>query len=252
MYQKERLESILKIVKSNGYTTVKYLTNTLHYSNATINRDLNYLEKQKQIKRTYGGVEIEDASAVPLPFRYHKMKAEKRRIGERAASFVSDGDTVFIDASTTGEYMAEFLAEKKNLTVITNNMALAARLSEYDICVYCLGGKIVEAPSMLDGVDAVECAMRHKADKMFFSTGYVTDDGRIGTGETYYLLHKSMAGNSKEIYFLVDHEKADAESLSKRFNRFLFAFDKVHCVISGHEFSEETRRKFPATRFEKV
>lgn len=252
MYQKERLESILKIVERNGYTTVKYLTDTLHYSRATINRDLNYLEKQKQIRRTYGGVEIEESPNVPLPFRYHKLKAEKRRIGERAASFIEDGDTVFIDASTTGEFMAEFLAEKKNLTVLTNNMALAARLSAYGICVCCLGGRVVEAPSMLDGVDTVACAMRHKADKMFFSTGYVTDDGRIGTAETYYLLHDTMARNSKEIYFLVDHEKADDESLSKRFNRFLFAFDKVHCVISGHEFGEETRNKFPNTRFEKV
>ena len=251
MYQKERLDEILKLVKENGYVTVKYLTNALHYSNATVNRDLNHLESQGLITRTYGGVEAKEDTGVKLPFRYHKMKAEKRKIGERAASFVRDGETIFIDGSTTGEYMAEFLAGKKDLTVVTNNMTLAIRLSEYGISVYCLGGKVVEPPSMLDGVDTVASAARHKAHKMFFSTGFVTEDGKIGTAETYYLMHQTMVENSEEVYFLADHEKAD-NVLPKRFNRILFDLSKVRCVISGHEFSEETKRKFPNTLFEKV
>ena len=71
MYQKERLDCIFNIVKEYGYVTVKFLSSKLHYRNATINRDLNILEKQKMIKRTYGGVEIEEASNANLPFRYH-------------------------------------------------------------------------------------------------------------------------------------------------------------------------------------
>ena len=43
MYQKERLEQILSIVRQYGYVTVKFLVNELHYSNATVNRDLNVL-----------------------------------------------------------------------------------------------------------------------------------------------------------------------------------------------------------------
>lgn len=251
MYQKERTDAILKLVKENGYVTVKYLTNALHYSNATINRDLNYLERQKTLKRTYGGVEAIEETFSALPFRYHKMKAEKRKIGERAASFVCDGDVIFIDASTTGEYMAEFLAERKDLTVITNNMTLAVRLSEYGISVCCLGGTVVEPPSMLDGSDTVNCAMRHRADKMFFSTSFVTEDGNIGTSDMYYLLHETMAKNSTEIYYLADHEKTD-ETSPKLVNRILFDFERVYCVISGHEFKKETQLRFPNTRFEKV
>ena len=48
MYQKERLDHILQIVKGYGYVTVKYLVANLHYSNATINRDLNLLEKHAE------------------------------------------------------------------------------------------------------------------------------------------------------------------------------------------------------------
>ena len=52
MYQNERLESIVKIVKQYGYVTVKHLVSELHYSNATINRDLNILEKQGRVRRS--------------------------------------------------------------------------------------------------------------------------------------------------------------------------------------------------------
>ena len=81
MFQTERIEAIINILKQNGYVTVKYLTEELHYSNATINRDLNMMKKQKLIKRSYGGVELIDRQDISLPFRYHKMKSAKNKIG---------------------------------------------------------------------------------------------------------------------------------------------------------------------------
>lgn len=248
MYQKERLDNILYIVKKNGYVTVKYLVSALHYSNATINRDLNVLESQKKVRRSYGGVEYVERKGVALPFRYHFMRSEKLKIGKKAAEFVQDGDTVFIDASTTAEYMTEYLTEKKNITVITNNMALVMHLSEYGINAICLGGKIIEPPYMLSGVETVENAMKHRADKMFFSTGYVSEDGQIGGGEGYFLLHSVMKNNSKEVYFLVDHEKLSQLPP----NLYLFDFSKITGVISDYEFSEETQRKYSNTKFYKV
>ena len=50
MYQKERLENIMNIMKKYNYVTVKFLVEELHYSTATINRDLNVLANQKLIK----------------------------------------------------------------------------------------------------------------------------------------------------------------------------------------------------------
>ena len=51
MYQKERLDEILDILKTHGYVSVKFLTEKLCYSTATVNRDLNVLEKQKLVHR---------------------------------------------------------------------------------------------------------------------------------------------------------------------------------------------------------
>lgn len=247
MYRQERLNSIMDILKKNGYVTVKFLTEELHYSNATINRDLNVLEKQKLIKRSYGGVEIEADTSNALVFRYHKMKTAKNNIGKTASKFIKDGDTVFIDGSTTAQYIGKYITERKNLTVITNNIALVTYLSEYSINVICLGGRVVEIPSMLDGAETVENAMKYRADKMFFSIGSITDDGKLGTGDMYYLLHKAMIKNSGKAFLLIDSGK-----LNRQAPKF-FPPDVVpDCIISDYDFKEETKKRLKNTKFIKA
>lgn len=248
MYQKVRQDAILEILQRQGYATVRQLTQELHYSTATINRDLNFLESQKLIKRSYGGAELTHSSSIPLPFRYHKMKTAKRHIGKIAASFVRDGDTIFIDGTTTTQYMAQYLADRKELTVITNNIALVSFLSKYDISVICLGGKVVEIPHMLCGPETIENASVYHADKMFFSTASMTPDGRIGSSGLYHLLHRTMAKNSDQIFYLADHEKIGP----LRSDLYLFSADRVDYVISDHTFPQETLDRFPTTEFVSV
>ena len=183
MNAKDRQERILEILKQQGYVTVKYLVDALQYSSATVNRDLNAMEERQLLTRSYGGVELVQSSYVPIPFRSHKMRAEKQHIGRAAAALVQDGDTIFIDGSTTAQCMAQYLSHRKDLTVITNNMMLAVDLSSHSIKVICLGGTVVEAPSMLCGIETVENAARYRVDKMFFATKAATSEGLIASGE---------------------------------------------------------------------
>ena len=244
MYQKERISQIMKILEANGYSTVKFLTEQLHYSTATINRDLNIMEKQNLIERSYGGVELVEKKNVPFPFRYHKMKTAKAKLSKAAADFVTDGDTIFIDATTTTQYMAKFLTDKKNITVITNNCAIVSLLSEYGIRVICLGGEVVDAPYLLSGTLTVENAMKYNADKMFFSTYSVSEDGVIDSCAAYDLLHKVMKNNAKEVFYLADHEK-----LNKPSSMNLFDFTNVDVVITDFPFKDEVQKKYNKTQF---
>lgn len=247
MYKQERLNSIIDILKKNGYVTVKFLVEELHYSNATINRDLILLEKQQLIKRSYGGVEIAKDISNTLPFRYHKMKTAKNNIGKTASKFIKDGDTIFMDGSTTSQYIGKYITEKKDITVITNNIALVTYLSEYNINVICLGGKVVEIPSRLSGPETVENAMKYRADKMFFSIGAVGEDGRMGTSDTYYLLLKAMMHNSKEVFLL-----ADSGKINRKAPRFFSPDTKIDYIISNYDFPKETKEKLKSVKFIKV
>ncbi len=244
MESKSRQDRILEILEEQGYVTVKYLTGLLHYSTATVNRDLNALQSRQLIRRSYGGVEPVRSHYVPVFFRTHKMRAEKKYIGKQAASFVRDGDTVFIDGSTTAQCMEEYLVHRKDLTVITNNIVLAANLSAHDIKIICLGGTIVEPPSMLCGIETVENAARYRVDKMFFATKAASASGLIASGEYYDPMLKTIAKHADKIFYLVDHKKID-----QPFNELYGDFGCVHCVISDFDFPPETKKAFTDTDF---
>lgn len=239
----ERRNEILDILKKEGYVTVKYLCTVLHYSSATINRDLNILESQQMVKRSYGGVELVHSQYIPVCFRAHKMHIEKRWIGSAAAEYVKDGDTIFIDGSTTSQYMEQYLLQRKNLTVVTNNIALAANLSVHNINVICLGGTIVEPPCMLYGPESVENAEKYRVNKMFFSTSALSCNGMIASG-VYDIMLKTISKNADEVFYLVDYKK-----VGQNFNRAYGNLNDVDYVISNYEFDDKIKQRYGKTKF---
>ena len=241
---KKRIEQVLDIIKEQRYVTVKYLCENLHYSTATINRDLNDLQRQKLIVRHYGGAEFIEKKGVPLVFRYHKMRPVKRAISTRAATYIQEGMTVFIDGSTTAQYMAEHIQSIKDLTVITSNLNLVTHLSEAGVRCICLGGPIIESPYIVGGYDAAEQIGTYTVDIAFFSVGAISAEGLIFDTPGYYELHRAMLVNAKRNILLVDHEKV---GLSR--NRVLCDFSKVHTVISDYQFSDIVQQTFADTEF---
>ena len=244
MSQKLRQEEIVRILKKQKFATVKTLVSMINYSSATINRDLNALEKLGVVSRSYGGVEIVEKAIPALPYRYDYMKKEKRHIGREGAKLINNGDTVFIGASTTTEYLAQFLLNKKDITVITHDLKLALNLGEEGIKTICLGGQIIEAPSMLAGTETIENTQKYHADKTFISVGNVSPDGQVGVSECFYLIYKTMIKNSKEVYLLVDRKKINTSITLE-----LCDFSKITGVISDYDFPESTKQKFKNTKF---
>ncbi len=243
MYSNERMHRILEILKLYNYVPVKHLINNLHYSTATINRDLNALAKQGLIKRTYGGVELVQAKGVPMDMRYHKMKHEKRLIAAAAAKYIKDGDVIFLDCSTTTQYIIEFIKHRKNLTVITNNVSAVSELSSHGITVICLGGKVAEPPYGLCSAETISNAMSYTANKVFFSTSAFYKNGEIGAG-FYRELIKAMMNNSKEAFFL-----ADSNKLERSAPRILCDLSEIKYIFSDYEFTDDVKAKFSNTVF---
>lgn len=249
MYQKERVAMILNILKENGYVNVKYLCSEVGYSKATINRDLNYMEEQKLVRRSYGGVELAENKAVSLEFRYHKMKNEKKRISKAAANLVEDGDVIFTAFGTTTEYMARYLLNKKDITVITNNISVATFLSDYpNIKTICLGGEFIEPPYMLGGELCVKNILSYKVDKLFFSTHSINaENGDIGIYNIYNLVLSVMVQNAKKIIYMADNSKINAP-----YNMVPVTVDDVDVIISDYKFSDEFKKRFKNTEFVEI
>lgn len=240
----KRIDVILDIIKEKGYVTVKYLCEQLHYSTATINRDLNELQRQELIKRSHGGAGFIEKKYAPLVFRIHENREVKTKLAGAVSQLIEDNMTLFIDGSTTAQFLGKHIIEHKNMRVITNNLNLASFLSEAGVTVVCLGGKIIEAPYIIGGTDTVQHAMSYNADLAFFSTCSFKDDGRILCGEINYTLYKVLMKNSKKSVFMADSSKLDY-----KITRMLCDFSSVSVVVSDYVFSDKIKNMFPETEF---
>ena len=239
------MDTIMKILKENHYATVDYLVEKIRYSPASIRRDLTLLEKQGLVKRSYGGVTLGDANISPYRFRQHSMKTAKNAISKKAAELVKEGDTIFLDGSSTTQYMGHFLTEKKDIVVITSNMLLADFLSEHGITTYCTGGKIVEYPGILGGELVLETLKNFNIDIAFFSSYAFDFEGKItSVGEGGIRNHLFYREHAKKLVYLCGSDKFN---LSGRYAGLTLA--DVDYFISDRQLPDKLKAKFKNTEF---
>lgn len=218
MLKEERYDKILDILEKERYVSASKLSKMLYVSMPTIRRDLAELVRRHQIVRSYGGAKIIQAEHIvaPLDFRKTVNAAEKRALCRSAAKLVQDNDIIFIDASTTTLQMADFLNDKKGITVITNGIPLATMLVQKGIKTYCTGGEIFENSLAHFGSFAEEFIQRFNIDVLFFSCHGVNEKGMLtdpSLPETQ--IRKVAINQSKKTVFLCDETKF---SLSTPYN----------------------------------
>lgn len=117
-------------------------------SKETVRRDLIELERSGRLVRVHGGaVPPAAAPAVPPEAAYLErtglQQPQKREIARLAASLIQPGQACFLDAGSTTLALAEELARREGLIVITNSLDAATVLARNArLEVRLLGGRL--------------------------------------------------------------------------------------------------------------
>ena len=180
MLTKERHEEILKIVNSSGAVSVQELVTFLKISESTVRRDLLTLDQQGQLHKVHGGATALDGSnpdyqadMEDLQDKYSFHMLEKREIGKYAASLIGKNDFVYIDAGSTTEQIAEFLANSE-ATFMTNSIPLVQKLARLDLKVFVLPGLVKGRTEAVIGSQASDALRNYHFTKGFFGTNGLT------------------------------------------------------------------------------
>ena len=209
MLQLQRQNDILRLLKKEKEMTVKEICAALYVSPATVRRDLCELEKQGHIKRSFGGAILNESffDQQPLSIRGVKNVSEKQKLCAKAAQFLHEGETIFIDASSTTYFLASFLKDVPDITVITNNPYLNIILSKMNIQNYCTGGKMLNSSIALVGSEAERFVRGIRADAFFFSARGICDGEIFDSSKAERDIKIAMLENSAKRYFLADNSK---------------------------------------------
>jgi DeoR family fructose operon transcriptional repressor len=223
MFNIERQEKILDILRTKKSVTVHKLAEMVYASESTIRRDLTELEKSGRIRRTFGGAVLEETltKEVPLLLRQNQNNHIKQQIAKKAAEHIKNGQVIFMDASSTVAHLIPFMSQFKELTVITNSPQTSIDLGKANIRNFCTGGFLLENSIAYVGQHA-ENFLRHiHADIMFFSTrGYQPETGEITDSSIEESeLRTVMLKQARKKVFLCDSSKFGKEYLYSLCNR---------------------------------
>ncbi len=209
----ERQREIGRIVEEQGRARVAELAARFGVSQVTIRKDLEVLAEADRVIRTHGGAIAVRMRRGDIAFevRDRQQRAEKAAIGALAAAQVSDGESIVLDASTTGLYLARELLRREawhGLTVVTNSIHAATALAgRADITVLLMGGRVRSSLSVVGQLgDAV--FDRVNVQKAFLSAaGFSLEEGLTEAREEEAQIKRAMVAAANEVYAIIDHSK---------------------------------------------
>lgn len=220
MLQETRLHRIRALLATLGHVSTERIIKELGVSRETARRDIIELENSGAARRVHGGLMAIDAQPEPpLTVRSEIRAREKRAIARAAVSLLQPGQTLFIDAGSTTTMLAEELRTMSGLTIITNSLNAALKLSDavegepLNNSIILLGGHMLAGAQETRGDLTVEEIYRYRADVAMLSPTGI--DGKNGASSFHpyeAAIARAMVRQAGQAILLADNSKLGVSS----------------------------------------
>lgn len=214
----ERKEKILELLREKKSVRILDVSKELRVSRETIRKDINEMEEEGLLKKTYGGAILDEANMeTDYDRRRSENEREKDQIAQRALKFIEPGDTIYLDYGTSTYRLAEKLTSFSDLTVVTNSIPIVNLLIHSPgINLIILGGHIRKNEDSLFGTFGLNNAKEIFVDIGFFGCAGID----LKSGVTNYHMgeieiSKMMLDHSQSVILLADTTKFGKSALYK-------------------------------------
>ena len=211
---KKRLEKIKEIFLQEKQIDVSTLSQRLNVSEVTIRRDLDKLEKEDFLKKTYGGAillesNVNDNELIQLlDNKADPIKNDRELIAEIVMELIKDGESIYLGSGLTSIVVARYLKKRnRKLTIFTNDLLVASILfNTNQLKVVLAGGEMLDSFPTMTGVLAEQLIDNFYLQKAFievngvdFEYGYSLNS----FAEVQFI--KKLFKNCKEHFVIADH-----------------------------------------------
>ena len=212
-----RLAEIRKMIERDKSVLVYDLAATFGVTEETIRRDLKKLESEGVLARVYGGAYSTDGveNDVNVVLRENILVTEKQVIAQSCLPFIHDGDSFFLDCSTTSLQLAHLLMSY-TVTVVTNSLMIAQALASCaNIRLIMIGGKLHKTSMSFVGENASLMLGQYYLDKAFLSCRSLSmSTGVSDSNEAQSAIRRLALSRSNTAFLLADHTKFGATSFA--------------------------------------
>lgn len=211
MLASERKNHILKHLFEYGHVVVKDLSDELDVSFETIRRDLKELEAEGFLTKTHGGGILSQKmpSTLTSEVRESLYHEEKEQLAGKAIQFISNGQSIFLDSSTTALEIAKKLNIFDKLTIFTNSLLIAniiCQLPKHQLVL--IGGNFDRTNRSFVGAPTRNFLDNYLIDLSFISPTGLSQNGVLTEAdEEEAYLRRKILHNSKQVFLVMDQTK---------------------------------------------
>lgn len=235
------LERKLKIIDflntNDGACSTDLLEQKIFVSKSTLRRDLILLEEEGIVTRHHGSVSLRSDSASELSATIRRMKNPEKKsiIAKLASKFLYDNMVIFLDSSSTVSYLIPIIKNLKNITVITNGINIASKLSNYNnVKTFLCPGLVKHQSYSIIGEYSTSFLNNFRAHVAFFSCKSINKYGIFEGDDSQAIIKSQMMKNADKKILLCDSTKSYSAGFFK-----LVDFNDLDLIISDDKFSAE-------------
>lgn len=213
----QRLEEIKRILTESKQADVTSLAITLNVTEATIRRDLEKLENEKFLTRTHGGAVLNEPKNQEISL-FHLTTDDVepyQNIGKIASQFINNNDVVFLGPGLCSRFVARYLKNKINVTIVTTDLTVAHDCAVYspNVSIIVTGGGLNPTTLQLSGQMATNILRTFYFNASFFDIDGIT----LSRGYSVSSLDKAfiiqnVMQMSKKNYALCPYKRFGTES----------------------------------------
>ena len=210
MHATERQSAIVAAVEHRGVAAIGDLAETLGVSDETIRRDVRRLAARGLVRKVHGGVALPDPlRETAFRLRMAEREGAKRAIARATASLIANGESLILDTGTSTAYVAQALAEHRDLMVVTNctdiDRTLAAGQGNR---VIMAGGELRADDGAVLGHEAIRSIERFRAHTAILSVAAIDPaiglmDHHVAEGE----FSAAVIAHAERAIVVADHGK---------------------------------------------
>ncbi|MHA6616280.1 DeoR/GlpR family DNA-binding transcription regulator [Pseudonocardia sp. DLS-67] len=239
---KQRREEILRRVQRHGYVSVSQLAQDYQVDGSTIRRDLATMAELGVIVRSHGGATLPGEPAeIPYEVKVGKNVAQKRAIARAIAEMVPPGSSLLIDSGSTTLEVAQALREHRGMTVITNDLRVAAEVANQgDVRLIVPGGEVLPAVYTLASERAVDLIGEFHVDYAVLAADAVDPQGITNTNSNEVSMKRAMVRAAAQVLVVADSSKFGHTALVR-----ITGFDDVDLVVTDDGLDADDAAAYP-------
>lgn len=205
-----RLDEMEKYILQNESVSMEQLCQQFKVSMITVRRDIAQLQRKGTIEKIYGGVTARKGEQLtPFDVRRIKGREAKAAIAARAAQFVHDNDTVFLDSGTTTLHVLDNLSALHNVTIVTHSLqAMMAALPYQNLNIISLPGQLYRKTSSFTGLDVIRFLKTYNISVAFMgASAFSIEHGVSNSSPLEYEIKMTAMQRAEKSVLLLDSEK---------------------------------------------